>query len=201
MVVHCMKPFISMSLITISIVTNAIRNRVRIGPNCVIGHDGFGYAFSEGVHHKVPHAGNVVIEDDVELGACTCVDRAKWGSTVIGRGSKLDNLIQVAHNVQLGKGVVIAGCTGIAGSTRIGDFVVIGGGASIRDNISIGDGTRVGACAAVSGSWGPGETILGIPARDAGKAAREILAINKLPELIKRVRALEKKVRSDEKED
>ena len=173
-----------------------VKDRVRIGPNCVIGHDGFGYAFSDGIHHKVPHAGNVIIASDVELGACTCVDRAKWGSTVIGKGSKLDNLIQVAHNVQLGEGVVMAGCSAIAGSTKVGDYVVMGGSVNIRDNITIGDRTRIGACAAVSGPCPEESTLLGIPAREASRTAREVTAIGKLPELLKRVRKLERQLAS-----
>lgn len=168
-----------------------VGNRVRIGPNSVIGHDGFGYHFADGAHHKVPHIGNVVIEDDVEIGANSCVDRAKWGTTRIGEGSKIDNLVQVAHNVQVGRGAVLVAQVGVAGSTKLGSYVVLGGHVGIRDNIEIGDATEVGACSCVAQSVGPKETLFGIPAKDARTRLRELQALSRLPDLLKRVKTLE----------
>jgi UDP-3-O-[3-hydroxymyristoyl] glucosamine N-acyltransferase len=169
-----------------------IGNRVRIGPNSVIGYDGFGYHLADGVHHKIPHIGNVEIEDDVELGASVCVDRAKWGATRIGAGSKIDNLVQIAHNVQVGPGCILVSQVGVAGSARLGRFVVLGGHVGIRDNITLGDRTTVGACSCVAQSTGDGETLFGIPAKDARTRLRENQALAKLPELLQRVARLEK---------
>ncbi len=171
-----------------------IGQAVRIGPNTVIGSDGFGYYFADGAHNKVTHIGNVIIEDGAEVGACTCVDRAKWGSTRIGAGAKIDNLVQIAHNVQVGPGCLLVSQVGIAGSTKLGRFVVLGGSVGIRDNIEIGDGTEIGACSCLAQSVGPGERLFGIPAKDAKTALREWTAAAKLPELLKRVKTLEKKI-------
>lgn len=171
-----------------------VGHRVRIGPNSVIGSEGFGYVPVDGVHQRIEHIGNVVIEDDVDLGACTCVDRAKFGSTCIGRGAKIDNLVQIAHNVQVGEGSLLAGQVGVAGSTKLGRYVVLGGHAGIRDNITIGDGAQVAAFSAVSNHVPAGETFIGIPARPAGSFRRMLAAQMKLPEWIKRIKALEKKV-------
>jgi UDP-3-O-[3-hydroxymyristoyl] glucosamine N-acyltransferase len=173
-----------------------IGRNVRVGPNSVIGYDGFGYHFAGGVHHKVPHVGTVVIEDDVELGACTCVDRAKFGVTRIGAGTKIDNLVQIAHNVQLGKGCLLAALAGVAGSTQVGDFVVMGGHVGIRDNIKIGKGVQISAYAALAGDVGDGEIVGGIPARPWKEQARVMMAGLKLPDLLKRFRELEERVRA-----
>lgn len=171
-----------------------IGDRVVIGPNSVIGYDGFGYYHTGEVHKKVPHIGNVVIEDDVEIGACTCIDRAKFGSTRIGAGSKIDNLVQVAHNVQMGRGCLLAGQCGIAGSVKMGDFVVLGGKAGIRDNVSIGNRVTCGGATAVLEDVPDGATLFGIPGIPAKEKFRQILLINKLPELVKRLRELEKRL-------
>ena len=172
-----------------------IGRNVRIGPNSVIGHDGFGYHYSGGVHQKVPHVGTVVIEDDVELGACACVDRAKFGATRVGAGTKIDNLVQIAHNVQVGKGCLLAALAGVAGSAALGDFVVMGGHAGVRDNIKIGRGVQASAFAAIAGDVPDGESIAGIPARPWKEEGRIVMAAAKLPELLKRVKELEEKVR------
>lgn len=168
---------------------------VRIGPNSVVGADGYGYYFAEGMHNKIPHVGNVVIEDNVELGACVCVDRAKWGSTRIGAGAKIDNLCQIAHNVQIGPGSLMAGQAGVAGSAKLGQFAILGGKVSITDNIEIGDGATVGGHSGVAQSVPPGQTVFGYPAKDAKKFMREHIATSKLPELLKQVKKLEKRVR------
>jgi UDP-3-O-[3-hydroxymyristoyl] glucosamine N-acyltransferase len=169
----------------------AIGDRVRIGPNSVIGHDGFGYRTEGGVHHRIPHVGNVVIEDDVDIGACACVDRAKFGSTRIGAGTKIDNLVQVAHNVQVGRGCILVGQCGIAGSAKLGQYVVVGGNAGIRDNITLGDGVHCSAFAAVAADVPDGQAVAGIPAAPARDMYRQLQAAAKLPELLKRVKELE----------
>ena len=169
-------------------------DRVRIGPNSVVGYDGFGYYTAEGVHHRVPHIGNVVLEDDVELGACTCVDRAKFGTTRIGTGTKVDNLVQIAHNVQTGRGCLLAAFVGVAGSARLGNYVVLGGHVGVKDNITLGDGVLTAAYSAIAQDVSPGQAIGGIPARPVGMMRRIFLSTPKLPELLRRVKSLEKRL-------
>ncbi len=169
-------------------------NRVRIGPNSVIGFEGFGYYQADGAHHRVPHAAGVVIEDDVDIGACTCVDCGKIEPTRIGAGTKVDNLVQIGHSVQIGRGCLMAGRVGIAGSTRLGDGVVIGGGVGLRDNIVIGDGAQCAAFSAVAGDIPPGQAVAGVPALPARQAYRAMVAQSKLPELLKRVRSFESRL-------
>ena len=171
-------------------------DRVQIGPNAVIGADGFGYYARDGVHHKFRHIGNVVIEDDVEIGACSCVDRAKFGSTRIGAGTKIDNLVQVAHNVQVGRGCLLCGQAGIAGSAKLGDYVVAGGHAGIRDGITVGAGVQCAAFAAVAADVPDGQVVVGIPAAPARDLYRFFQARTKLPELLKRVKTLEARLAS-----
>ncbi|MBN1553213.1 MAG: UDP-3-O-(3-hydroxymyristoyl)glucosamine N-acyltransferase [Phycisphaerae bacterium] len=171
-----------------------VGNRVRIGPNGVIGADGYGYVFADGVHHKIPHAGNVVIEDDVELGACVCIDRAKWGSTRVGKGAKIDNLCQIAHAVQIGSGVLLAAQVGIAGSTKVGDFAMFGGQVGVRDNIQIAPGAIIGACACIAQSVETTQPQMGIPSRDMRGFLQQQKALEKLPELLRRVKKLERQL-------
>ncbi len=178
-----------------------VGNRCVLQPGCVVGSDGFGFAFDmEGEggsgprHYKVPQAGIVVVEDDVELGANTCVDRATLGSTVIGRGSKLDNLVQIGHNVQVGPLCLLAGQTGIAGSTRIGMGAVFGGQAGAINHLEIGAGARFGAQSGIIGDVPAGETWSGYPAIPHAEWLRTSAALRKLPELLKRVRELEKEI-------
>lgn len=173
-------------------------NRVIVGPNSVIGYDGFGYYQDAGVHHRIPHIGNVVIEDDVEIGACSCVDRAKFGTTRIGAGTKIDNLVQIAHNVQIGRGCMLAAQCGIAGSAKLGDYVVFGGNVGIRDNITIGDRVTCAAYTAVANDVPDGQTLFGIPAIPAREKFRQISLTNKLPQLVQRVRALEERLKGVE---
>lgn len=168
-----------------------IGSRVRVGPNSVIGFEGFGYYHQGGAHHRIPHAGNVVIEDDVELGACVCVDRAKFGSTRVGSGSKIDNLVQIAHNVQLGPGCLLAAQAGIAGSSKLGAFVVLGGASGVRDNISIGDQAQLAAFSAAAEDIPAKEIYAGTPAGPAMDVFRQVKAVQKLPDLLKRLRELE----------
>lgn len=176
----------------------------KIGNNCivhsgaVIGADGFGFAPQEGgTYKKIPQTGNVVIGNDVEIGANTCIDRAVIGATVIGNGVKLDNLIQVAHNVELGDNTVIAAQVGISGSTRLGKNVLIGGQAGITGHLTIADGVKIQAQAAVIRDVEEkGKGLSGVPAIDAREHYRQLAAIKQLPELIKKVKELERKLTS-----
>ena len=175
-----------------------IGRNVRIGPNSVIGFDGFGYYFSDGKHHRVPHIGVVEIEDEVELGACTCVDRAKFGATRIGAGTKIDNLVQIAHNVQVGENCLMASGVGVSGSAKLGAYVVLAGGVGIRDNITLGQGVQCAAMSGVANDIPPGLVVAGVPAAPAREAFRQIQALTKLPELLKRVRELEARLHAIE---
>ncbi|MCH2153238.1 MAG: UDP-3-O-(3-hydroxymyristoyl)glucosamine N-acyltransferase [Phycisphaerales bacterium] len=158
----------------------------RFHPSVVIGADGFGYRPDPEVGKllKVPHLGTVTIGDDVELGAGTCVDRAKFGVTSIGDNSKLDNLVMVAHNVKIGRSTVIAGQAGIAGSAVIGDGVQIGAHAGLVEHVVVGDGARIGAKAGVMKNVPAGEVVAGIPAQPAKEALRQVSALRKLPEYL-----------------
>ena len=177
-----------------------IGDRCILQPGVVIGSDGFGFAFDaqgEGAgprHFKVPQTGNVVVEDDVEIGANTCVDRAALGSTVIGRGAKIDNLVQIAHNVQVGPLSIIVSQVGIAGSTKLGMGVVLGGQVGVVGHIEIGDGAKVGAKSGIMTDVAPGDVRMGIISRPRGEFMRIEASLGKLPELLKRVRELEKKL-------
>lgn len=151
---------------------------------CVIGGDGFGFApRTDGTYEKIPQIGNVILEDDVEIGANTTVDRATFGCTRIGRGTKLDNLIQVAHNVEMGCNNVIAAQAGVAGSTKIGDYNRIGGQVGISGHIKIGDRNEVGAQSGIPNNVGSDKRIMGYPAIDARQFAKNLVYIKKLEEL------------------
>lgn len=173
-----------------------IGNRVIIHPGSVVGSDGFGYDTKrDGTHVKIPQLGTVVIEDDVELGACVTVDRARFNRTIIGKGSKIDNLVQIAHNVTIGPYCLIAAQTGISGSSRIGRNVVFGGQAGVVDHVSVGDFVKVGAKTGITKSFPANTTLFGYPAKPVEKARDIIAAIGLLPKLYERVRALEKKIK------
>jgi len=171
-----------------------IGRRVRIGPNSVIGFEGFGYRMVDGTARRIPHVGNVVIEDDVEIGASTCVDRAKFGSTRIGAGTKIDNLVMIAHNCQIGPGSLLVAQVGVAGSTRLGRHVVLGGHAGVRDNITLGDGVQVASYSGVSSDVPSGEQVAGTPAQPKREAFRIFQAWRRLPDLLKRVKKLESRI-------
>jgi UDP-3-O-[3-hydroxymyristoyl] glucosamine N-acyltransferase len=173
---------------------SVIGNRVRIGPNSVIGYDGFGFQTVDGVHRRFPHIGNVVIEDDVEIDACSCIDRGKFGSTRICRGVKIDNLVQVAHNCLVGPGSILAGQVGIAGSVKLGRYCVLGGQVGVRDNLTIGDGAQVAAQAGVMQDLPAGDKYAGTPARPATEMIRMWHSLAKLPDLLKHVRELESRL-------
>jgi UDP-3-O-[3-hydroxymyristoyl] glucosamine N-acyltransferase len=176
-------------------------NRVILQPGCVVGSDGFGFAFDmegeEGSgprHYKVPQAGAVTIEDDVELGANTCVDRGTLGDTVVGRGAKVDNLVQIAHNVSIGPLSILVAQVGIAGSTRLGMGVVAGGQVGIVGHLTIGDGAKLGAQCGVMHDVEPGAVLGGSPSKPHAEWLRQEAALARLPELVKTVRRLEKEI-------
>ena len=171
-----------------------IGKNVAIHAGTVIGSDGFGFApQADGSYKKVPQMGNVVIEDNVEIGANTTIDRATIGSTVIKAGAKLDNLLQIAHNVEIGNNSVIAAQAGISGSTKIGNNVMIGGQAGIVGHIQIADGSKINAQSGVSKSIKtPGAAVTGSPAYDYTSALRSQAVARNLPEMEQRIKALEK---------
>lgn len=169
-----------------------IGSHVTIHGGTIIGSDGFGFApQKDGSFKKVPQIGNVIIQDNVEIGSNTTIDRATIGSTIIKKGAKLDNLIQIAHNVEIGNSTVIAAQAGVSGSTKIGNGVMIGGQAGIVGHIQLGDGAKVNAQSGVSKSIEPGKAVTGSPAYDYTSALRSQAATRKLPELEKRVQELE----------
>ena len=169
-------------------------HRVRVHANAVIGADGFGYEFVDGRHEKVPQIGVVVVGDDVEIGAGTTIDRARFGSTVVGEGTKIDNLVQVGHNVIIGKHCILCAQVGISGSTTIEDFVVLAGQVGVGGHITIGRGAKVGGAAAVTASVDPGVYVNGNPAIPFMLERRIAVLKQRLPELFRRVDALEEQV-------
>jgi UDP-3-O-[3-hydroxymyristoyl] glucosamine N-acyltransferase len=171
-----------------------VGNRVRIHPGSVIGADGFGYAPYEGKHHKIPQVGGVTIGDDVEIGACCTIDRATMGQTVIGRGTKIDNLVQIAHNVQIGEDCILVSQVGISGSTKLGDRATLAGQVGVIGHIEIGAGATIAAQSGVAKSVPPGATYFGSPAIDFGRQKRVIAAMISLPEHVKTIRRLEKRI-------
>ncbi len=160
----------------------------------VIGADGFGYAQTGSANMKIPQIGRAVLEDGVEVGANSCVDRAALDVTLIGEGTKLDNLVQVGHNVRTGKHCLLAGMVAVGGSTRIGDNVVLGGNAGVNDNITIGDGCMVGGKAGVQRNLPPGSQVSGYYAMDYQKFLKVNARLPQLPDLFTRVRRLEKEL-------
>lgn len=195
-----------------------IGNNVKIGQNCrihpyaviydncvlgdnvivhsgaIIGADGFGYKFRNNAHIKVPQVGNVVIGDNVEIGANTCIDRGALGSTTIGSGSKIDNLVQIGHNNKIGNHVIMCGLTGVSGSCNIGDYAILAGSSGIADHVNIGQGAVVMARSGVAGNVDAGAQVFGSPAKDKKTAYKEQIAISRLPDLIKKVKELEEKL-------
>jgi UDP-3-O-[3-hydroxymyristoyl] glucosamine N-acyltransferase len=177
-----------------------LKDRVIIHPGSVIGSDGFGYDTEKnGTHVKIPQLGIVVIEDDVEIGACVTVDRARFSKTVIGKGSKIDNLVQIAHNVIIGPGCLIAAQTGISGSSELGRNVVFGGQVGVADHVKIGDFVIAGAKTGIHKSFPPNTVLFGYPAKPVDKARELIASVGLLPKLYERVKALEKKIKELEK--
>lgn len=177
-----------------------IGDNVIIHSGAIIGADGFGYKYRNNQHVKVPQVGNVVIEDNVEIGANTCVDRGALGSTLIGKGSKIDNLVQIGHNNRIGKNVIICGHSGVSGSCTIEDGAILAGSAGIADHVTIGRGAVVMARSGVASNIAAGAQVFGSPAKDKKVAWREQAALTKLPELLKRVKELEATLQALENE-
>jgi UDP-3-O-[3-hydroxymyristoyl] glucosamine N-acyltransferase len=171
-----------------------VGDRAVVHSGARLGADGFGFVFEGGEHRKVPQVGRCVIEDDVEIGANTTVDRGSIGDTVVGRGSKLDNLVHVGHNCRLGRGVIVVAQVGISGSTRVGDFAVIGGQAGIGGHLTIGAQARIGAQAGVTADVEAKATVSGYPARPHREAMRAQAAVFKLPALLKRIAEIERAI-------
>jgi UDP-3-O-[3-hydroxymyristoyl] glucosamine N-acyltransferase len=171
-----------------------IGHRVIIHASTVIGSDGYSYVFDEGRHRKMLQVGNVIIHDDVEIGANAAIDRAALGATVIGQGTKIDNLVHIAHNVAIGPNSLVMGQAGIAGSTRLGAYCVIAAQAGIAGHLTLGNQTTVGAKSGVMRDIPDKGTVLGIPAAPDKQAKRQMIAVQQLPELIRRTRELEKQV-------
>lgn len=169
-------------------------DRVTLHAGCVIGQDGFGYATHQGKHHKIPQIGNVVIEDDVEMGAACTIDRATVGSTRIGQGSKFSDLIAIGHGTTIGKHNLLVAQVGIAGSTQTGDYVVIGGQAGIAGHIKLGDQVQIAAKSGVIDDLPDAGPYGGAPAMPMHQARRSLLAMGRLPELLQDFRKLQKRV-------
>ena len=176
-----------------------VGDRVILHAGVVIGSDGFGFAPHEGRYNKIQQIGHVRIGDDVEIGACSCVDRAVFGETVIEKGTKIDNLVQVAHNVHIGEHTAIAAQVGIAGSTIVGRGVRIGGQAGLTGHIRVGDGSSIGAQAGVTKDVRDNDTVSGYPAKSHAQALRLEASLRNLPDLMKKVKAQEKRIKDLER--
>ncbi len=168
-----------------------LKDRVRLQPGVVVGSDGFGYEFLQGRHEKVPQVGNVVIENDVEIGANTTLDRARFSRTVVGEGTKIDNLVMVGHNVVIGRHCLICAQVGISGSTTLEDYVVLGGQAGVAGHITIGKGVKADGQTGINSDVAPGSFIKGSPFLPYNMEQRINVLRKKLPDLFKRVDALE----------
>lgn len=171
-----------------------IGNNCILHSGCVIGADGFGFAPTSGGYEKIPQTGIAVLEDNVEIGANTCIDRATMGSTIVHSGVKLDNLVQIAHNDEIGSHTVMAAQAGVAGSTKIGEWCMFGGQAGISGHCTIGNRTTVGPQCGTIGSLKEGETVLGSPAMDAKEYIRAAAYLKRLPEMNKTIKQLKQEI-------
>ncbi len=176
----------------------SLGKRVRLQPGVVVGSDGFGYEFMNGRHEKVPQVGTVIVGDDVEIGANTTIDRARFSRTSIGEGTKIDNLVQIAHNVVIGRHCIICAQVGISGTAVLEDYVVLGGQAGVAGHLTIAKGTKVGAQSGINGDTEPGAFLNGTPAIAYNLERRLVVLYRRLPELFKRVDELERAARNAE---
>ncbi len=167
--------------------------RVRVHAGSVLGADGFGYVLDNGVHRKVPQMGNVVVQDDVEIGANVTIDRGALGPTTIGQGTKIDNLVQIGHNVSIGEHSLLVSQTGIAGSTRIGNYCILAGQAGLAGHLKIGNNVTISAQSGVMRDIPDGQKVLGAPALPDKEAKRQFIALQRLPEVLRRLAELEKR--------
>jgi UDP-3-O-[3-hydroxymyristoyl] glucosamine N-acyltransferase len=179
----------------------AIGARVTVHANSVLGSDGFGYAEAGGGRRKIPQVGNVIVGDDVEIGACVTIDRATFGSTVIGARTKIDNQVQIGHNVQIGEDCVLVAQVGVAGSTRIGRGAICAGQSGVSGHLTIGENARIGAATAVLQDLPPGAFVLGAPAQEHRAWKKQQAALRRLPDLLHRVGRLETTVEAGEVRD
>ncbi len=172
----------------------SLANRVRLQSGVVIGSDGFGYEFVQGRHEKIPQIGTVVIGDDVEIGANSTLDRARFSRTVVGEGTKIDNLVQIAHNVVIGRHCLLCAQVGISGSTTLEDYVILGGQTGVGGHITIGQGSKAGGQTGIASDVPPGSYLNGTPAIPYLLERRLQILHQRLPDLFKRVDILEKKL-------
>jgi UDP-3-O-[3-hydroxymyristoyl] glucosamine N-acyltransferase len=168
--------------------------RVVIHAGAVLGADGFGFAFDGRAHRKIPQVGGVLVEDDVEIGANTTIDRATFGDTIVRRGTKIDNLVQIGHNVEIGEHSLLIAQVGVSGSSRLGRGVILAGQVGVADHVTLGDGVMAAAQTGIPSDVEAGVKVLGTPARPVGLARRIMVAEARLPELLQRVRALEQRL-------
>ncbi len=160
----------------------------------VVGSDGFGYLWNGKKQQKIPQVGGVIIKDEVELGSNVSIDRGALGNTVIGEGTKIDNIVQIGHNVQIGKHTIICSQTGIAGSSQVGDRVTLAGQVGVADHVKIGDNVTVAAMSGISNDVADGKVMFGYPATEAGEQRRIIASLRSLPKLRKLVKRLQKRM-------
>jgi len=172
----------------------SLGNRVVVHAGSVIGTDGFGYRWDGSGHAKIPQIGTVAIEDDVEIGSCACVDRAKFAVTRVGRGTKIDNLVQVAHNARLGPHCIMAGQSGVAGSVHLGAGVMLGGQCAVRDHVHMADRSILGACSGAMEDVEAGQFVSGLPAIPHRQFLREQAALRRLPEVRAEIRKLQEQL-------
>ena len=186
---------------SVSILDNVtIGDNVIIHAGAVVGSDGFGYTLAGTEHFKIPQVGTVVIGDDVEIGANVTIDRARTGKTVIGRGTKIDNLVHIAHNVTIGENCIIVAQVGISGTVKVGDNVVFGGQSGVKDHVTIGDNSMVCARAGIIGDVPRDSHVSGMPAVPHNEQMRAQAALLRLPELLKTIRSLEKRIKALEED-
>lgn len=169
-----------------------IGRRVVLHAGCVVGSEGFGWASVDGRLERIPQTGDVVLEDDVEIGANSCIDRAQTGSTVVGAGTKIDNLVQVGHNCRIGRNCVFAALTGLAGSTIVGDNVKVGGQVGFKGHITVGSGVTIAGQTGVWGDVPDGVVLSGMPGREHREHLKTEVMLRRLPKLVARVEALER---------
>ena len=172
----------------------AIGNNCIIQANTTIGACGYGYSFTDGQHHLIPHNGGVVIKDRVEIGANCTIDRAKFGNTLIGAGTKIDNLVMIAHNVEIGKCCLVIAQVGMAGSSKLGNGVVLAGQVGVADHVKVGDGATATGKSVLTKDVAPGDTVFGCPARDFKDEMRNQVYVQRLPKMAGKLKDIEKRL-------
>lgn len=176
-----------------------VGDRCILHAGCVIGSDGYGFYFDHGQHNKIPQVGTVVLEDDVEIGSCTTIDRATTGRTLIKKGTKVDNLVQIGHNVEIGENSLLVAQVGIAGSSKIGKGVVLAGQVGVSDHVTIADGTQVGGQSGIRYDTKPGEVLFGTPALPLQDTLKQQVLLRRLPEILRDLKYLKNIVKKEKK--